>query len=67
MAHLEVKRKRSSTWWIWLLVLLIVLAVAYYFLRDRIDVNSLLSSGTSASVLVVLRCNGPRNLFNHKI
>ncbi len=66
MAHLEVKRKRSSNWWIWVLVLLIVLAVAYYFFRDRIDVNALTSNGTSAAVLAVARrCSG--DLLNHKI
>jgi hypothetical protein len=31
MAHLEVKPRSRSTWWIWLIVLIIIIAAAYYY------------------------------------
>lgn len=40
MAHLEVKPKRSSSWWVWLLVILVVLAVLFFLFRDRLNMNS---------------------------
>jgi hypothetical protein len=30
MAHLEVKRKRRSNWWLWLIILIIVVAVGAF-------------------------------------
>lgn len=66
MAHLEVKRKRSSNWWLWLLVILIILAALYYFFRDRIDVNSLVSSGSAAGTLVILSHSASQHLFKRK-
>ena len=35
MAHLEVKPKRSSNWWLWLvLVIIIIIAVAFIYQRQ---------------------------------
>lgn len=31
MAHLEVKPRSRSTWWIWLIIFLIIIAAAYYY------------------------------------
>ncbi|HTK19533.1 MAG TPA: hypothetical protein VL442_08475 [Mucilaginibacter sp.] len=31
MAHLEVKPRSRSTWWIWLIILIIIVAAAYYY------------------------------------
>ena len=31
MAHLEVKPKSRSSWWIWLILIIIILAAAFYF------------------------------------
>ena len=31
MAHLEVKPRSRSTWWIWLIIIIIILAAAYYY------------------------------------
>jgi hypothetical protein len=31
MAHLEVKPRSRSTWWIWLIILIIIIAAAYYY------------------------------------
>jgi hypothetical protein len=30
MAHLEVKRKSRSNWWLWLILIIIVIAVAAF-------------------------------------
>jgi outer membrane protein OmpA-like peptidoglycan-associated protein len=40
MAHLEVKPKRSSSWWIWLLLILIILGVLFYLFKDRLNLGS---------------------------
>lgn len=31
MAHLEVKPRSRSTWWIWLIIIIIILAAAFYY------------------------------------
>ena len=31
MAHLEVKPRSRSAWWIWLIIIIIILAAAYYY------------------------------------
>jgi beta-lactam-binding protein with PASTA domain len=31
MAHLEVKPRSRSTWWIWLIIFIIIVAAAYYY------------------------------------
>jgi len=31
MAHLEVKPRSRSTWWIWLIILIIIIVAAYYY------------------------------------
>ena len=31
MAHLEVKPRSRSTWWVWLIILIVIIAAAYYY------------------------------------
>jgi hypothetical protein len=31
MAHLEVRPRSRSNWWIWLIIVIVIIAAAYYF------------------------------------
>jgi hypothetical protein len=37
MAHLEVKPKPSSNWWLWIIIIIIVVAAAVYFYNGYTD------------------------------
>jgi hypothetical protein len=37
MAHLEVKPKSRSNWWIWLIIVILIIAAAIYFFQGYSD------------------------------
>ena len=37
MAHLEVKPRKRSNWWIWLIIVIIIIAIAAYFFEGYRD------------------------------
>jgi outer membrane protein OmpA-like peptidoglycan-associated protein len=68
MAHLEVKPRRSSSWWIWLLLILVILAVLFYLFKDRLNLGSqapprqdstTMSKDTTNASTQGLSANGP--------
>jgi hypothetical protein len=55
MAHLEVKPRSRSTWWIWLIIFIIIVAAAYYYFyvykgggRPMVENHSYMSMAAAA-------------------
>jgi flagellar basal body-associated protein FliL len=52
MAHLEVKPRSRSNWWIWLIIVIVIIAAAYYFW----------SSYSGKGKIVVNRTDSPKTV-----
>jgi drug/metabolite transporter (DMT)-like permease len=50
MAHLEVKPKSKSRWWLWLLIVIVLIAaIAYFFYYNGYPGKTAAVSGTADS------------------
>lgn len=68
MAHLEVKPKRSNSWWVWVLLIIVVIAVLFYLFKDRLNTgpqalsqqdSTSMSTDTTNAGTQGLASNGP--------
>lgn len=55
MAELDVQRKRSNPWWIWLLFAIVLAGLLFYFLKDRPDSSP---TGYSGHTPAIVRLGG---------
>jgi hypothetical protein len=53
MAHLEVKPRKRSNWWIWLIIIIIIIAIAAYFFEGYRD-GKLISKTTTDSTKITV-------------
>jgi DMSO reductase anchor subunit len=52
MAHLEVKPKSRSRWWLWLLIALVVIVIALFFLKRYYGQNESVTTTDSSKTVI---------------
>ena len=54
MAELNVQRRHSRPWWIWLLLALVVIGILYFLLRDNSGRNRHMNNTTGATTAFII-------------
>lgn len=59
MAHLEVKPRTRSNWWIWLIILIVLIAAAYYVWNSYYGNGRTLVSRTDSTTVTTTDSTHP--------